>query len=150
MDNHEFEDLGKKIQDIVDNAVNSNSYHELSRTINQTVNKAIDSGSEALKNAMIPIVTVIGLQLGVLLAGSIVTEVIFSINGVGKYLVDSMNARDYAAVQGCVLLIAFVSAILNLIVDIIYTFIDPRMKTMYESSKSGFFRFKKRGEKKAA
>ena len=104
----------------------------------------------ALKNAMIPIVTVIGLQLGVLLAGSIVTEVIFSINGVGKYLVDSMNARDYAAVQGCVLLIAFVSAILNLIVDIIYTFIDPRMKTMYESSKGGFFRFKKRGEKKAA
>lgn len=90
--------------------------------------------SHALKNAMIPIVT----------------EVIFSINGVGKYLVDSMNARDYAAVQGCVLLIAFVSAILNLIVDIIYTFIDPRMKTMYESSKSGFFRFKKRGEKKAA
>ena len=89
-------------------------------------------------------------MLGVLLAGSIVTEVIFSINGVGKYLVDSMNARDYAAVQGCVLLIAFVSAILNLIVDIIYTFIDPRMKTMYESSKSGFFRFKKRGEKKAA
>ena len=52
MDNHEFEDLGKKIQDIVDNAVNSNSYHELNRTINQTVNKAIDSGSEALKNAM--------------------------------------------------------------------------------------------------
>lgn len=104
----------------------------------------------ALKNAMIPIVTVIGLQLGVLLAGSIVTEVIFSINGVGKYLVDSMNARDYAAVRGCVLLIAFVSAILNLIVDIIYTFIDPRMKTMYESSKGGFFRFKKRGEKKAA
>ena len=50
--NHEFEDLGKKIQDIVDNAVNSNSYHELSHTINQTVNKAIDSGSEALKNAM--------------------------------------------------------------------------------------------------
>ena len=104
----------------------------------------------ALKNAMIPIVTVIGLQLGVLLAGSIVTEVIFSINGVCKYLVDSMNARDYAAVRGCVLLIAFVSAILNLIVDIIYTFIDPRMKTMYESSKGGFFRFKKRGEKKAA
>lgn len=92
----------------------------------------------ALKNAMIPIVTVIGLQMGTLLAGSIVTEVIFSIAGVGKYLVDSMNARDYNAVQGCVLLIAFVSAILNLIVDIIYTFIDPRMKTMYASSKRGF------------
>lgn len=94
----------------------------------------------ALKNAMIPIVTVIGLQMGTLLAGSIVTEVIFSIAGVGKYLVDSMNARDYNAVQGCVLLIAFVSAILNLIVDIIYTFIDPRMKTMYASSKGDFLR----------
>ena len=104
----------------------------------------------ALRNAMIPIVTVIGLQLGVLLAGSIVTEVIFSIAGVGKYLVDSMNARDYAAVQGCVLLIAFVSAILNLIVDIIYTFIDPRMKTMYESSKGSSARAKKKGEQKTA
>lgn len=90
----------------------------------------------ALSNAMIPIITVIGLQLSALLAGSIVTEVIFSIAGVGKYLVDSISARDYAAVQGCVLLIAFVSAILNLIVDIIYTFIDPRMKTIYENKKS--------------
>lgn len=90
----------------------------------------------ALKNAMIPIITVIGLQFGTLLAGSIVCESIFSIGGVGKYLVDSMNSRDYAAVQGCVLLIAFVSAILNLLVDIIYTFIDPRMKTMYNSTGS--------------
>lgn len=104
----------------------------------------------ALRNAMIPIITVIGLQLGVLLAGSIVTEVIFSIAGVGKYLVDSLNARDYAAVQGCVLLIAFVSAILNLIVDIIYTFIDPRMKTMYETSKGGSAHSKKKGAQKTA
>lgn len=102
----------------------------------------------ALRNAMIPIVTVIGLQLGVLLGGSIVTEAIFSIGGVGKYLVDSMTARDYAAVQGCVLLIAFVSAILNLITDIIYTFIDPRMKTMYQTT-GGFFHFKKKGAQKA-
>ena len=99
----------------------------------------------ALRNAMIPIVTVIGLQLGVLLAGSIVTEAIFSVAGVGKYLVDSLNARDYAAVQGCVLLIAFVSAILNLIVDVIYTYIDPRMKTMYESAK--VFHLPKKGAK---
>ena len=99
----------------------------------------------ALKNAMIPIVTVIGLQLGVLL-GSIVTEVIFSVAGVGKYLVDSLNARDYAAVQGCVLLIAFVSAVLNLIVDVIYMYIDPRMKTMYESTK--VFSLSKKGAKK--
>lgn len=99
----------------------------------------------ALRNAMIPIVTVIGLQLGVLLAGSIVTEAIFSVAGVGKYLVDSLNARDYAAVQGCVLLIAFVSAILNLMVDVIYTYIDPRMKTMYESAK--VFHLPKKGAK---
>ena len=98
----------------------------------------------ALKNAMIPIITVIGLQMGVLLAGSIVTEVIFSIAGVGKYLVDSLNARDYNAVQGCVIMIAFVSAILNLIVDLIYTYIDPRMKTMYASKKSKLFH--KKGE----
>lgn len=98
----------------------------------------------ALKNAMIPIATVIGLQMGTLLAGSIVTEAIFSIAGVGKYLVDSMLARDYNAVQGCVLLIAFVSAILNLIVDIFYTFIDPRMKTMY-GSESRIKLFKRKG-----
>ena len=84
--------------------------------------------SHALKNAMIPIVTVIGLQLGVLLAGSIVTEVIFSINGVGKYLVDSMNARDYAAVQGCVLLISVVYIFTNMMVDIIYGILDPRVR----------------------
>ena len=52
MDNNEFDDLGKKIQDIIDNAINYNSYQELSHTINRTVNKAIDSGSEALKSAM--------------------------------------------------------------------------------------------------
>ena len=69
MDNHEFEDLGKKIQDIVDNAVNSNSYHELSHTINQTVNKAIDSGSEALKNAMIP-----SFERGAILIRAPITE----------------------------------------------------------------------------
>ena len=90
----------------------------------------------ALRNALIPIITVIGLQINVLLAGSIITEVIFSIAGIGKYLVDSINGRDFAAVQGCVLIIAFVAAIMNLLVDIIYTFIDPRMKTMYEKKKS--------------
>lgn len=85
----------------------------------------------ALRNALIPIITVIGLQLSTLLAGSMICEVIFSIAGIGKYIVDSINARDYAAVQGTVLLIAFISAILNLVVDLIYTFVDPRMKTLY-------------------
>ncbi len=89
----------------------------------------------ALRNAMIPIATVIGLQMNVLLAGSVITESIFSIAGIGKYLVDSIYARDYAAVQGSVILIAFVSAIMNLLIDIVYTYIDPRMKTMYETKK---------------
>jgi peptide/nickel transport system permease protein len=89
----------------------------------------------ALRNAMIPIITVIGIQTSELLAGSIITEVIFSIAGVGKYLVDSISGRDYAAVLGCTLLIAFVAAIFNLITDIIYTFIDPRLKTMYGTNK---------------
>ena len=75
MDNHEFEDLGKKIQDIVDNAVNSNSYHELSHTINQTVNKAIDSGSEALKNAMNSVFEVIpSFERGAILIRAPITE----------------------------------------------------------------------------
>lgn len=89
----------------------------------------------ALRNAMIPIITVIGLQMNVLLAGSVITESIFSIAGVGKYLVDSIYCRDYAAVQGSVILIAFVAAIMNLVIDIVYTYIDPRMKTMYEIKK---------------
>ncbi len=89
----------------------------------------------ALKNAMIPVVTVIGVQFSKMLAGSVIIESIFSIPGIGKYMIDAINARNYAAVQGSVLLIAFTGCILNLAVDIMYTFIDPRLKTIFETKR---------------
>jgi len=82
----------------------------------------------ALRNALIPIVTVIGLQVGSLLAGAVLTETVFAWPGIGKYVVDSITRSDYPVVQGAVLLLAVVYVLVNLIVDIIYAFIDPRIK----------------------
>ena len=88
-----------------------------------------------LRNALIPIITVIGMQISVLLAGSTIAESIFSIAGVGKYMIDSINFRDYNAVQGAVLMVSFIAALINLFVDIAYTFADPRIKNTFVSSK---------------
>ena len=85
----------------------------------------------ALKNALIPVITVAGLQFINLLSGSVICESIFSMAGVGKYLVDSVNSRNYASVQGTVIFIAILAAIVNLMTDIVYTWIDPRMKNMF-------------------
>lgn len=85
-------------------------------------------GVHALRNALIPVVTVIGLQTGVLLAGAILTETIFAWPGVGKWLVDSINRRDYPAVQGGILLIASVVMLVNLLVDVLYGLINPRIR----------------------
>jgi dipeptide transport system permease protein len=82
----------------------------------------------ALRNALIPVVTVIGLQVGVLLAGAILTETIFAWPGVGKWLVESIRRRDYPAVQGGILLIATIVIIVNLIVDLLYGIINPRIR----------------------
>ena len=82
----------------------------------------------ALKNAMIPIITVIGLQLGALLAGSVLTETIFSIPGVGRLIVESIKTRDYPVVLGSVMFIAFSYNIISILVDIIYGFVDPKVK----------------------
>lgn len=82
----------------------------------------------ALKNAMIPITTVIGLQLGSLLGGAVLTETVFSWPGVGSYTVDAIMKSDYPVVQGAVILMAVVFVVVNLIVDIIYAYIDPRIK----------------------
>lgn len=89
----------------------------------------------ALKNALIPVITVIGIRVGISLGGSILTESIFSIPGLGRYLVDAVKARDYPIVRGGVLLIALAYGVVNLIVDIIYAFIDPRIKSQYQSPK---------------
>lgn len=85
-------------------------------------------GLHALRNALIPVVTVIGLQVGVLMAGAILTETIFSWPGVGKWMVDSVFKRDYPVVQGGLLLIAGIVMIVNLIVDVLYGYINPRIR----------------------
>lgn len=81
----------------------------------------------ALKNAMIPVVTVMGLQFGTLLGGAVLTETVFSWPGIGRLMVDSILARDYPVVQGAVLLLAVFFVMINLVVDVIYAFLDPRI-----------------------
>ncbi|MDI6894322.1 MAG: ABC transporter permease [Bacillota bacterium] len=82
----------------------------------------------ALKNALIPVVTVVGLTVGRLLGGAVLTETIFSWPGLGKFAVDAIYARDYPQVQGVVLLIAAGFVLVNLLVDVIYVFLDPRIR----------------------
>jgi peptide/nickel transport system permease protein len=85
-------------------------------------------GLHALRNALIPVVTTIGLQVGLLMAGAILTETIFSWPGVGKWLYDSISRRDYAVVQGGLVLIAVFVMTINLLVDILYGYINPRIR----------------------
>lgn len=82
----------------------------------------------ALRNAAIPVVTIIGLQTGVLLAGAILTETIFAWPGIGKWLVESVHRRDYPVLQGGVLLVATTVIVVNLLVDALYGFINPRVR----------------------
>jgi ABC-type dipeptide/oligopeptide/nickel transport system permease component len=81
-----------------------------------------------LKNGLIPVVTVLGLQFGVLLAGAIITETIFSWPGLGRLTVDAINARDYPLVQGCILMIALTYIFANVVTDFAYRLLDPRIK----------------------
>jgi len=85
-------------------------------------------GLHALRNALIPVVTTIGLQIGVLMAGAILTETIFSWPGIGKWMVDSVFRRDYTVVQGGLLLIAIIIMVVNLLVDVLYGLINPRIR----------------------
>ena len=84
--------------------------------------------AHAFRNSLIPIVTIIGLQFGSVLTGAVITETIFAWPGVGRLLVLSISARDYPAVQGCVLLIAFTYVSMNLLIDMLYGFLDPRIR----------------------
>jgi dipeptide transport system permease protein len=85
-------------------------------------------GLHALRNALIPVVTVIGLQIGTLLAGAVLTETIFSWPGVGKWLIESIGRRDYPALQGGIMLISSVVILVNLGVDVLYGAINPRIR----------------------
>ena len=82
----------------------------------------------ALRNALIPVVTVIGLEFGGLLAGAVIIEAVFHRQGLGLRLIDAIIDRDYPVVQGLVLMSAVIYAVVNLLVDVLYTYIDPRVR----------------------
>ena len=117
-------------------------YIRTARAKGQTERKIIYG--HALENAMIPVITVVGITFGQSLGGQIVTEQVFAVPGLGKLMVEAINARNYPVVEGGVLLIAFAYCVINLLVDIIYAYLDPRIKSQYSSS------VKKRMKKEAA
>ena len=90
--------------------------------------KRLVSRRHILRNAMLPVATVTGLQVGLLLAGAVLTETTFSFSGIGRFLVQSISARDYAVIQGFILIIAVIVVLVNLLVDISYGIIDPRVR----------------------
>jgi peptide/nickel transport system permease protein len=86
----------------------------------------------ALKNALIPLITIVGLSFGMLLGGAVLTETVFAIPGVGRFMVDSIRTQDFPIIQGGVLVIALAFCFINLIVDILYAFVDPRIRSQYK------------------
>ncbi len=89
--------------------------------------KRVDS-RHIMRNAWLPVVTVIGLQVGGLLAGAVITETVFSWNGVGSYIVNAIQDHDYLVVQSTILIFAFIFLVVNLGVDIAYAFLNPRIR----------------------
>lgn len=105
-------------------------YIRTARAKGQVESKVINR--HALKNALIPIITVIGLQFGYLMGGAVLTESIFAVPGVGRLMVDSIKTRDFPVVQGAVLFIAITFSLVNLLVDIMYAYVDPRIRSQYK------------------
>jgi ABC-type dipeptide/oligopeptide/nickel transport system permease component len=101
--------------------------HYVSTARSKGLNSRQVFNGHILRNALLPIVTVVGLQFGWLLSGTVVIEIVFSRPGIGALLVNSILQKDYLTVQGLVLLITIMYAFVNLIVDLIYPFIDPRI-----------------------
>lgn len=85
-------------------------------------------GLHALRNAALPVITILGMQLGALLAGAVITETIFSWPGIGQLMIESIQKRDYPVVQACVLLISVTYVLVNLLTDVAYTALDPRVR----------------------
>ena len=88
----------------------------------------------ALKNALIPIITSIGSRLGAIMAGSVLIESIFAIPGLGSYMLNAINNRDYPVIQGGVLMMALFISVVMLLTDIVYAFVDPRIKSQFKKS----------------
>lgn len=105
-------------------------YVRTARSKGQSENKVILK--HALGNALIPIITITGLQFGRLLGGAVLTESIFSIPGIGRLMVESIKMRDFPVVQGGVLLVAVSFSLVNLLVDLLYAYVDPRIKSQYK------------------
>lgn len=105
-------------------------YIRTARAKGQVESKVINH--HALKNALIPIITVIGIQFGYLLSGAVLTESIFAVPGVGRLMVQSIKERDFPVVQGSVLFIAVAFSLVNLLVDILYAYVDPRIRSQYK------------------
>ena len=99
----------------------------------------------ALRNALIPIVTVVGIQFATALVGAVVNEQVFAIPGLGKLMVDAIKSRDYPVVQGGVLVIAILFSVLNLVIDVLYAFIDPRIKSQYIRGNGRIKKIRERG-----
>jgi peptide/nickel transport system permease protein len=89
-----------------------------------------------LKNALIPIITVVGLQFGVLLGGSVMTETVFSWPGVGRFVVEAIKTKDIPSVLGSVVVLCILFSFVNLFVDILYAYVDPRIKSQYKAGRS--------------
>lgn len=93
--------------------------------------EAVVIRKHALKNALIPTITVTGLQIGSLLSGAVLTETVFSLPGIGRFMIASINGRDIPAILGCIIFFTLAFSIVNLIVDVLYAFVDPRIRAQY-------------------
>jgi ABC-type dipeptide/oligopeptide/nickel transport system permease component len=125
--------LGAALAAILTRMVRGSMLEELSSDYVRTARaKGISTGAvlfrHAFRNALIPIITILGLQFGTLLAGTIVTETIFSWPGIGRLTVQAISARDYPLLQGCILVIAVSYVLVNLLTDVLYAVIDPRVR----------------------
>ena len=125
--------LGAALAAVLTRMVRSSVIEELNEDYVRTARaKGLSEGvvvyKHVLKNGLIPVVTVLGLQFGVLMAGAIITETIFSWPGIGRLTIDAINSRDYPMVQGCILMIALTYIVANLITDFAYRLLDPRIR----------------------
>jgi peptide/nickel transport system permease protein len=125
--------LGASLAAILTRMVRGSMLDELSSDYVRTARaKGLSNGAvlfrHAFRNALIPIITILGLQFGTLLAGTIVTETIFSWPGIGRLTVQAISARDYPLLHGCILVIAVSYVVVNLITDFLYAVIDPRVR----------------------